>query len=109
MHSQKIIPRWTFVLALFISAQAIYAADPVTKTYRFSDVKNFVSNDTSCKSFHVELNKLTTQPIALQFSATAEDKFDVKEMSGNLVNFTYQIVAQDKKNDMVSRIGMGSF
>ncbi|OGT50830.1 MAG: hypothetical protein A3E84_04910 [Gammaproteobacteria bacterium RIFCSPHIGHO2_12_FULL_42_13] len=107
MHN--VVSKWTIAIALLIAAHTIYASEAVTKTYRFSNVKHFVSNRSSCNSFYSELKKLSTKSIALQFTPTSGANFHVKEMSGSLVNFTYQIVAQDKKDNMISRIGMGSF
>lgn len=97
---------------VLITAGIAYAADiaaPSVKTYSVTDLKSIVSNHSHCQTLYTDLQKVTKKPILLQFIHQSGQSFAVQDANNKLTKHSYAIVKQDADNNIVNRVGMGSF
>jgi hypothetical protein len=101
--------KWSMLLVVFTTANITFAAKTTTKTYQLSDLRRVVSNHENCKPLYHDLQNLAAHPVVLHFSNDSQTNFTVLDEQGKQAHHTYKILKQDVKNNMVNRIGMGSF
>jgi hypothetical protein len=89
------------LLAPLLVTGAAYATDAApTKTYTL----------TNFTPLYHALQQLAKKPLSLQFASQSEPaNFAATDTTGTLKNHSYTIVKQDVKDNVVNRVGMGSF
>jgi hypothetical protein len=99
------------LLAPLLVTGAAYATDAApTKTYTLTNLQRVVSNHPNCTPLYHALQQLAKKPLSLQFASQSEPaNFAATDTTGTLKNHSYTIVKQDVKDNVVNRVGMGSF
>lgn len=100
--------KWMIAASLMICMAPLFADEAPTKTYRLMNLQRVTSNHPNCHTIYQSLQKLTTRSVNFSF-ASQGDALDVNDKQSVLKNHTYRIVSQTADNQMVNRVGLGSF
>ena len=100
------------LIVFFAFSGVVRAADTGTsapqsvKSYTLTNLQQVVSNGPKCAPFYSDLEKLTQNPVSLQFTPQAEDgKHATQDSSGQLLNHHFAGFSRNVFHHIHSKIG----